>query len=498
MRKLLPQSLRSRLILAFGILIFVSLFLAGATTAYLLKSEQEKTARERVARLADPVAYFAAYLQAAGFSDPGVIQRALEEEFLTEDSNVRILLVDTDGKVEGDSEQTLRGQTIAQLAARGIEARPLDGITAPRISRYRGPENLVLFTRSRVAVVRLPGSPVAFVPKYQGYVAVDRSEISQAWRELMPRLFFAGGIALLVGVVSASLLARSISRPLREITAASEAMARGNYDQHIPEYGGDEVGRLARAFNNMANQVSRSHRTLREFLANVSHELKTPLTSVQGFSQAMVEGALHDPEDYAEAARIINDEAVRMRGLVDDLLYLSQVEAGQVVLHDEAVNPMELLRSTAERFRRRAELAGVKLEVEPGPAPVLHADSRRLEQALANLVDNAVRHTPSGGRIRLGLETSDGSLRLSVHNTGSYIPAEVMPHIFDRFFQVDRERSRADGNTGLGLAITREIVEAHGGRVSATSSPEEGTEFVIAMPLSRGAPEKSSDEAEVR
>jgi signal transduction histidine kinase len=236
----------------------------------------------------------------------------------------------------------------------------------------------------------------------------------------------------------------------------------------------------------MANQVSRSHRTLREFLANVSHELKTPLTSVQGFSQAMVDGALQQPEDYKDAARIINDEAIRMRGLVDDLLYLSQAEGGQVVLQEEALNPMDVLRETAERFRRRAELAGVSIEVEPGIAPVITADPRRLEQAVANLVDNAVRHTPSGGHISLGSSASNGSVRLSVHNTGSVIPPEAMPHIFERFFQVDPARARADGNTGLGLAITREIIEAHGGSVSATSSGSAGTEFVISMPLAGG------------
>ena len=485
MRKLLPQSLRSRLIVAFGVLIFLSLFLAGTTTIYLLKSEQEKTARERVTRLAEPVALFATYLQANGFTDPTVIQTALEEQYLTEDSNVRILLIDTDGKVEADSEQTLRGQTIQELAERGIDARPLDKLPPPRVGRFRGPENLVIFTSSRIPVVTVPGTPVAFVPKYQAYVAVDQSEISQAWRELLPRFFFAGGVALVVGVVSASLLARSISRPLQRVTEASEEMARGEYEQHLPEYGGEEVSRLARAFNNMANQVNRSHRTLREFLANVSHELKTPLTSVQGFSQAMIDGALDKPEDYAEAARIINDEAVRMRGLVDDLLYLSQVEAGQVVLQDEAINPMDLLRETGERFSRRADQAGVAIDVVPGATPLLHADPRRLEQALANLVDNAVRHTPFGGKITLGSAANNGTLELSVHNTGSFIPPEATPHIFERFFQVDPVKARADGNTGLGLAITREIVEAHGGHMEVRSSRDAGTEFVISMPLSR-------------
>jgi two-component system sensor histidine kinase BaeS len=136
---------------------------------------------------------------------------------------------------------------------------------------------------------------------------------------------------------------------------------------------------------------------------------------------------LRRPEDYREAAQIINDEAVRMRGLVDDLLYLSQVEAGQVVLQPEPLNPSDLLRTTAERFRRRAALAGVAVDAVPGANPVTQADARRMEQAVANLIDNAVRHTPPGGRITLSSAAANGTMQLTVHNTGSYISPEALP-----------------------------------------------------------------------
>jgi signal transduction histidine kinase len=321
-----------------------------------------------------------------------------------------------------------------------------------------------------------------FVPKYQVVVAIDESDVTEAWRGLVPRFFMAGGIAFAVSVFAAGVVARSITRPLRQITVASEEMAKGRYDQQIPEYGGDEVGRLTGAFNEMAHQVSRSHRTLREFLANVSHELKTPLTSIQGFSQAMVDGAISRPDDYAEAGKIINQESVRMRGLVDDLLYLSQVEAGEVIMHFEHLEPNELLQATVERFARRAGQADVEIKAESAVTGEVEADPRRIEQALVNLVDNAVRHTPKGGRVTLRALNEDGHVRFAVHNTGSVIPEEIQPKLFDRFFQVDPVRARADGNTGLGLAITKEIVEAHEGGISVKSSPEFGTEFVITIP----------------
>ena len=481
-RSLLPRSLRGRLILSFGALVFLSLFLAGAATAYLLRTEQVRAARERVGRLAEPVAVRAAFLQANGITDPTEIQAVLEGEYGGQ--GIRILLIDGD-TIVADSDATLRGATIAQLNQQGVPARPLDGVRF-RWQRLRSAaENLLIFySPDQGAVATIPGLPGAFVPRYQAVLAVDAGAVSHAWRDLLPRLFLAGGVAFLAGVVAASLLARSISQPLRQITAASEEMARGRYDQQLPSFGGgEEVTRLSQAFDAMARQVSRSHRTLRDFLANVSHELKTPLTSIQGFSQAIVDGAVTRPEDLAEAGRIINDEAQRMRGLVDDLLYLSQVEAGEFIMHLDRISPNELLAATSERFQRRAEQAEVGLVVDATPTPPIKADARRLEQALANIVDNAVRHTPAGGRVTLRSAAENGHVRLAVHNTGSVIAPAALPLIFDRFFQADPTGARADANTGLGLAITKEIVEAHGGAVTATSSAEAGTEFVITLPI---------------
>ncbi len=322
-----------------------------------------------------------------------------------------------------------------------------------------------------------------FVPEYQAVIAVNESDVNQAWRDLLPRLFLAGGVAFLASVVAAGVLARSITRPLHQITVAPEEMTRGRYDQQISAHGGEEVTRLAGAFNEMAREVGKSNRTLRDFLANVSHELKTPLTSIQGFSQAMTDGSVREQEDLIEAARIINDEAVRMRSLVDDLLYLSQVDSGEVTLQLDDMDPNELLTATEERFRRRAEQAGIGVAVRTVIAPKIQADGRRLEQALANIVDNALRYTSSGERVTLRSAVSNGRVQLAVHNRGPVIPPGALSGIFERFFQVDSERSRAEGNTGLGLAITKEIVEAHGGTVKVTSTAEQGTEFLIDLPV---------------
>ncbi len=475
-RSLLPRSLRSRLILSFGLLIFISLFFAGTATLYLLKTEQDKAALERVGLLTLPVTLRASVLEFSGLG-PSEMQEVLEDEY-GEKYNVSILIFDGD-TIVADSGQNLIDARIEGLAQQGVSAGRLEDVSY-RVRK--GPENLLLFLSPQGPVAALPGASALVVPKYEAVVAVPEDSVRTAWRDLLPRLFLAGSLAFLASVFAAGILARSITRPLRRITEASEEMARGRYDQRIPAYGGEEVGRLATAFNDMALQVNNSYRTLREFLANVSHELKTPLTSIQGFSQAMVDGSLKNESEFAEAGRIINDEAVRMRGLVDDLLYLSQVDAGAVAFRFETVDPRELLSAADERFRRRAANAGVEIAVQATDGPLIHADGRRLEQAIANIVDNALRYTPRGGRITLSSIANNGDVELSVANTGSVIPAEAMPNLFDRFFQVDPARSRADGNTGLGLAITKEIVDAHKGTIAVTSSAEDGTRFVISVP----------------
>jgi two-component system, OmpR family, sensor kinase len=286
-------------------------------------------------------------------------------------------------------------------------------------------------------------------------------------------------------VLVAQFLTRSIARPLVQMTRASEEMARGRYDQSIPVRGRDEVGRLAVAFNDMARQVSASDRTMRDFLANVSHELKTPLTSIQGFSQAMLDGTVLGPDEHQRAAGIINDEANRMRGLVEELLTLSKIESGQIAMGEDPVDLDRLLREAARRAEWQADATGVRVVVESRASAFVRGDAHWLAQVFSNLLDNALRHTPPGGSVAVRARTraEPGEVTVAIHNTGSYIPPEDLPRVFERFFQVDRSRAGRLSGSGLGLAIVREIVQAHGGSVDAASDPASGTTFTVRLPL---------------
>lgn len=477
-------SLRARLIVSFAVVVALAVFLAGAGALFLLRDQQQETAREQYGRYAEPLNERVGSLLELGKT------RADVEAYLTqrsEELGLRLILVDEDQLTVFDT-----AQPAGNPNAKGLRGTPIVAFKDPELrvvadqgARYKlanvdaGGQKLTLF-----AAPARPAADGTFAPlTYDVYIAIPQSQLSSAWLDLAPRLALAGAIALVVSFAVAWFISRSISGPLARITAASVQMSRGDYDVHIPIRGQDEVGRLSEAFNLMAQEVNSSHRMMKDLLANVSHELKTPLTSIQGFSQAILDGANTTEEDYRESCRIINEEANRMRGLVDDLLLLSQIESGQVSMQHKHIDLQGLLEHTLERFQWELRDGQIRSGISIDRLPEVHGDERRLEQVFSNLIQNAVHHTPPGGAVtvRAGVGR-DGRASIGVHNTGSYIPPDDLARVFERFFQVDRARARKGGSSGLGLAIVSEIVEAHGGTVNATSDEVTGTEFVVTLP----------------
>ena len=419
-------SLRARLIISFAAVVGLAVFLSGAGALFLLRDEQEATARERYGRHAEPINERITTMLALGGSLADVRQYA---DGRAAELGVRLLIIDDDLNVVHDTDGRMQGQVVLTFENRSIPLTEENGARY-KSGDYRGSgAHLTLFAPPP-EVTTVQGD---FAPReYVAYVAIPAEELASAWLELAPRLMLAGAIALVVSFGVAFVISRSISGPLRRITQASQQMARGDYDVHIPIRGEDEVGRLSEAFNQMAREVSQSQRMMKDLLANVSHELKTPLTSIQGFSQAMLDGAAQDEEVARDSARIINEEANRMRALVEDLLLLSQIETGQVLMQHTHVDLGALLERMMERFQFAVRDGDIRTGVSIGHLPMVHGDARRLEQVFSNLMENAVRHTPPGGSIDLSARVEEeGSVAVSVHNSGSHIPEEDLPRGFE-------------------------------------------------------------------
>ncbi|MFE7338053.1 sensor histidine kinase [Streptomyces griseus] len=313
----------------------------------------------------------------------------------------------------------------------------------------------------------------------------------------------AGAAALVLALtVGASVFAGTrLVRPLHALTGAAQRMRDGEQPASVPVSGDDEVGRLAAAFNDMSAHRARLEEQRKAMVSDVAHELRTPLSNIRGWLEAAQDG-LADP-DPAFVSSLL-EEAVQLQHIIDDLQDLAAADAGVLRLHPEPVGVRELLSQVAAAHQARAENAGVALTVAvaaTGPEPALRADPVRLRQAVGNLVSNAVRHTPEGGRVTLsayasdasdayagegegddGGKACDGTVVIEVRDTGSGIPAEDLPHVFDRFWRAEKSRSRRTGGSGLGLAIVRKLVEAHGGTVEATSTEGEGSTFALRLP----------------
>jgi signal transduction histidine kinase len=465
-------SLRYRLIASYVAVIFFCLFLAGSAFVLLLREYQQRIRMDQLADLSFPISFNVRGFETAGASPEQLAQIVRQ---LSDSVGVRIILADRGGTVIEDTSGLLDGVTIS-LPSRGPERR-----AETFRPYYAVDEGGILM----VAPSFRSSGPGGRNSNYVVILAIPQANVAQAWMELAPSLAFAGVISLLVSVLVALFLTRSIAGPLVQMTRASEEMARGRYDQSIPVRRRDEVGRLANAFNAMAQQVSSSDRTMRDFLANVSHELKTPLTSIQGFSQALIDGTIQGEEGHQHAAGIINEEANAMRRLVDDLLTLSKIESGQIAMGDEVVDVDKLLRDAMRRAEWQAEAKSIQVDLESPRVATVRGDLHWLGQVFTNLIDNALKHTPNGGRVTLRLETHDqpSETLVTVHNTGSYIPPQDLPRVFERFFQVDRSRSARQQGSGLGLAIVREVVQAHSGQVGVASDPAFGTTFTVRLPL---------------
>lgn len=328
--------------------------------------------------------------------------------------------------------------------------------------------------------VEVNGAVVGYVQFAAAPAARDlRQSPEAAFLERVSRaiLISAAGAALLALALGA-VLAGTISRPVRELTEGTKALAAGDLGHQVPVRTADEIGELARSFNRMSADLAHSNQLRKQMTADIAHDLRTPLSVILGYSEALQDGKLPGtPETYGA----MHLQAQHLNRLIEDLRTLSLADAGQLSLQQRPVQTRGLLEHTALACLPQVEARRIQLEVE-GEGATVTVDPDRMVQVLGNLVGNALRHTPDGGRIVLSSNRAGGRVLLSVADSGPGIPTEDLPYIFDRFYRGDKARA-ADGASGLGLAIARSLVEAHGGQLTAENVPSGGACFTVSLPV---------------
>lgn len=339
-------------------------------------------------------------------------------------------------------------------------------------------------------VMLIAGGMAHFAFLLTNYFGGDRSTALLVW-------VGGCGLALALPMLAMALgmrVFRSYAIPLADIMDAADAVAAGDLQVRVQERGSPEFQRLANSFNRMTEELARTDQQRRNLTADVAHELRTPLHIIQGNLEGVLDGVYAPTPEHIEATL---QETRMLARLVDDLRTLSLAESGQLPLHPEIVDVHDLLSDVITSFSPQAESAGIHLCMEnarltgDATSPLtLYGDPDRLDQVLSNLVSNALRHTPSGGNITLDattVQTADGDqVQLTVADTGNGIAPEDLPFIFDRFWRADRARTHIAGTgSGLGLAITAQLIKAHGGTIEVSSTPGQGTTFIVTLPVGK-------------
>ena len=353
----------------------------------------------------------------------------------------------------------------------------LDGRSTTRSTKYIRDDD-----RIRVAAV-----PIARKGAIVGVLEVGQAEedVSKTLASLLLVMGIAYPAALALAGFGGMFLAGRALSPIDSITTAARNITAedlsGRLDLQLPD---DEVGRLARTFDDMIARLDDAFRRQRRFAADASHELRTPLTVIKGQIDVSLQRD-REPEAYQGVLRDVNEEVDRLIRLAGSLLTLTRADGGQIPLTFEAVDVGDLVSGVVEQLRPAAGDRGVDLYLDAAPPVTVEADQDLLIQLMLNLLDNAIKYTPNGGRVHAGWETNAQSVELRVLDTGLGISPDDIPYVFDRFYRADKARSRAGGGAGLGLAISQWIAEAHGGSIRVVSAVGEGSTFTVSLPTSR-------------
>lgn len=293
-------------------------------------------------------------------------------------------------------------------------------------------------------------------------------------------LFIAAAVALLMAVLVSTFVTRRLVGPIQRMKAASQRIAAGEYEERVEVPGEDELAALARAFNQMAQTLAETEKRRRQLVGDVAHELRTPLANIRSVLEGLTDGVLPaNPATFHQVER----EVTRLQRLVQDLEALSRAEAGQLLLEREPVDPATFIEEAATRLAPQYQEKEVILQIRLPSLPALSADKWRMTQVMMNLLGNALQYTPSGGEVVVTAEVEQEQIVVRVADSGMGIDAAHLPHLFERFYRVEKSRSRAGGGSGIGLTIARHLVEAHGGHIWAESAGSgQGSTFIFTLP----------------
>ncbi|MCM8900521.1 cell wall metabolism sensor histidine kinase WalK [Caldicoprobacter algeriensis] len=483
-------SLRWQIVITYLIIILIGFTFIGISVLDILGKYMIDNKKNAFRLYANWVAQAVSYDYASG--DPDILasivydlQALGEEIFNKELEATRILILNKNGVVDYDSYNIVHGpdsllkQNLSQvfpevkavLAGERVEPKEL----------YIRPEDshdakLVLYTYAPIQHEKqgIIGMVI---------ISTSLSGIERMLAEVKTRVSTYLIITSAVIIIASYMISGFITQPIKELTDVIKKMSQGHLDQRVKVRGSKELRQLGEAFNIMSEKLENLDRARNEFVSNASHELKTPLSAIKVLTESLIHMDVDDPSIYREFLEDINSEIDRLNAIINDLLTLVKIDTEAEELKQEPVDLVELVHSTLKGLQILAQKKNIRLETFYDDRLIVSGDAVKLRQVVSNIVDNAIKYTPEGGRVTVEVYKGVENAVVKVSDTGIGIPAKDLPHIFDRFFRVDKARSRATGGTGLGLSIAQKIVLQHGGDIRVVSEEGKGSTFYVELPL---------------
>lgn len=468
------KTIFGKIMLLFMTIIMIALLLSGLMMSQVVRNAYLNDSKQQMTSTADDVEDVVLLFANGLLSYPELEERITEKAKLYSNS---IWIIDSVGMpwlVNDPSGRTVIGEEDINRHYKDMIVELNKGNTVRKITEANNVFNTPVLTVA---------TPVIQNEKIIGYVFVHKQiyEMDQSLMAMYRQIVLAAALAALFGMVITYFFSKSMLRPLGVVTLGAKRLAKGDFDIYLRVSSQDEIGQLAYTFNSVAADLKRYEEARENLIANVSHELRSPLTSIQGLIQASLDGTI-PKEEIDHYLEVVLDESKRLNLLITDMLDLAKIESGQFPMQIEEVELNELMRRVLISFE--SKINAKKLEVEADFAEdktLVMADMNRLTQVLHNIIENAIKFVPEEGRLRLATQLYDKVVWVSINNSGVPIPQEELPCLFDRFYKIDKSHTREQEGTGIGLSIVKNILKAHGQKIWVTSNAQDGTTFTFTL-----------------
>ena len=463
-------SIRWKILLTFLVIIGVSFAITAALLTGLVSSTLYQQRTRQASLSAERLALSAAPFFAAAQMEP--LQESLA--LSASEQGGRILLLSPDGKVQLDTFSLLEG---TRVTLPEID-RVLTGNQSHAFGVYPAGEDHEEYAAVCVARMTFDGQSIGVL-----LLSTPVTELRQAIVTMEQRLLTVFTAVAGAAIVAALIFSFTLTRPVKALTSTIRRMGKGDLSARAHIRTSGELKELADSYNTMAEKIENFDRSRSQFVSNASHELKTPLTAMKLLLECLIEQPGMPDEMRMEFMQDMNHEIDRLSGIITDLLTLTQMDSRDDALHVEELDLSRLTEETLHPLSPVADKAGLTIVSAIAPGVRLNGDATKLASVIYNLTDNAIKYTPEGGEVRVSLSGKGKTVTLTVTDNGIGIPPEEQAHIFDRFYRVDKARSRATGGTGLGLSIVRQMVQLHGGQITLASEPGRGSTFTVTLPV---------------